>query len=160
MKVLVVYDSLYGNTEKIAQAIGKVLESNNEVKVQRVGETNVSELISINLLIVGSPTYGGRPSQPVKTFLDKIMHESLKGVKAASFDTGTPTENQGFFINNITKFFGRASPRIAKVLKEIGADIIGFQTFIVLGKEGPLREGELERAAGWAKEIVKSNNLV
>ena len=60
IKTLIVYDSVYGNTEKIAKAIGDAII--DEVKVLRVGEVNISELKTFNLLIVGSPTQGGRPT--------------------------------------------------------------------------------------------------
>ena len=60
MKALIVYDSVYGNTEKIAKAIGGAITG--EVRVLRVDESNSAELESIDLLIVGSPTQGGRLS--------------------------------------------------------------------------------------------------
>jgi flavodoxin len=53
MKSFIIYDSIYGNTEKIAQAIGDGLTG--EVKVVRVGEVNPSELKTFDLLIIGSP---------------------------------------------------------------------------------------------------------
>jgi flavodoxin len=58
MKALIVYDSLYGNTEQIAKAIGGGM--GGEVKVVRVGEANPAELGSYDLLIVGSATQVGR----------------------------------------------------------------------------------------------------
>ena len=67
MKVLIVYDSAYGNTEKVARAIGGVITG--EVKVLRPGEVNPSELQSLDLLIVGSPTQGGRPTPAIQDFL-------------------------------------------------------------------------------------------
>jgi flavodoxin len=55
MKTLVVYDSAYGNTEKIARAIGGAIPG--ETQVRRVAEVSSAELVSLDLLIVGSPTY-------------------------------------------------------------------------------------------------------
>ena len=62
LKASIIYDSVYGNTDKIAKAIGGAITG--EVKVLRVIELNPSELETINLFIVGSPTQGGRPSPP------------------------------------------------------------------------------------------------
>jgi len=63
MKASVVYDSVYGNTEKIARAIGGAIAG--EVKVLRPGEVNSSDLASLDLLVVGSPTQrGNRDCQP------------------------------------------------------------------------------------------------
>lgn len=60
MKTLIVFDSRFGNTEKIAQDIRDAISS--EVRMLRPKEANLDELGSVDLLIVGSPTWGGRPS--------------------------------------------------------------------------------------------------
>lgn len=147
MKTLVVYDSLYGNTEKIAQAIGAALTG--EVKVLRVGEVDPSELKALDLLIVGSPTHGGRPSPAMREFLDKVQKPALEGTNVAAFDTRLSTRWVGIF--------GYAAGRIAKSLKEKGGNLLlSPEAFYVEGTEGPLKEGELERAAAWAREIVES----
>ncbi|MCK4843467.1 MAG: flavodoxin domain-containing protein, partial [Dehalococcoidia bacterium] len=72
MKALIVYDSVYGNTEKIARAIAEAITPSGEVKVVGAGEANPSELASIDLLIVGSPTHGGRPTPAVQNLLNKV----------------------------------------------------------------------------------------
>ena len=148
LKVLIVYDSVYGNTEKVANAIGGAIIG--EVKVLRVGEVNVSELEPFNLLIVGSPTQGGRPTPGIQAFLNKISESVIKGVKVAAFDTRMSTRFIGIF--------GYAAERIANSLKKNGATLITPpEGFFVKdkGQEDSLKEGELERAARWAKEIVK-----
>ena len=150
MKALIVYDSVYGNTEKIARAIAEAITPSNEVKVLRVGEANPSELASVNLLIVGSPTHAGRPIPAVQDFLNKVPELSLKGVNVAAFDTRISTKWVGIF--------GYAAGKIAGSLKTKGSTLIlSPEGFFVKGKEGPLKEGELERAASWAQELVKSH---
>ena len=59
MKKIVVYDSAFGNTEKIAQSMGSALGAPPDVMVMRVGEMDPVELTGIELLIVGSPTQTG-----------------------------------------------------------------------------------------------------
>jgi flavodoxin len=105
MKALIVYDSVYGNTEKVAEAIGEAMTPSVEVKVLRAGETNTSELASIDLLIVGSPVHGGRPTPPVQDFLTKMPLQSPEGIKVAAFDTRA--------ISKFAKIFGNAAGRIA-----------------------------------------------
>ena len=147
MKTLIVYDSVHGNTEKIAKAIGDA--TTGEVEVLRVGEVNSSELKTFDLLIVGAPTHGGRPTQPIRDWLDKVPALAFEGTNVAAFDTRIPAK--------WVRIFGYAAPRIAGRLKKKGGTLIGSpEGFFVEGTEGPLTEGELERAAGWAKEIVKS----
>jgi flavodoxin len=148
MKVLIVYDSVYGNTEKIAKSIGGAITG--EVKVLRVGEVSLSELESIDLLIVGSPTQGGRPTQAIQDFLNRVS-EHIKGVKVAAFDTRYSTRWVGIF--------GYAAGKIADILKVQGGTLIASpEAFFVKGKEGPLKDGEIERAASWAKGILESKN--
>jgi len=147
MKALIVYDSVYGNTEKIARAIAEAITPSNEVKVVGAGEANPSELESIDLLIVGSPTHGGRPTPAVQNLLNKVPE--LQGINVAAFDTRIPTK--------LVKVFGYAAGRIANNLKKKSGTLIASpEGFFVTGGQGPLKEGELERAAGWAKGILES----
>ena len=147
MKALIVYDSVYGNTEKIARAIAEAITPSNEVKVVGAGEANPSELESIDLLIVGSPTHGGRPTPAVQNLLNKVP--KLQGIKVAAFDTRIPTK--------LVRVFGYAAGRIANNLKKKGSTLIASpEGFFVTGGQGPLKEGELERAAAWAKGILES----
>jgi flavodoxin I len=146
MKALIVYESAYGNTEKIARAIGSAI--GNDTRVLRAGKVNVNELESIDLLIVGSPTYAGRPVQPVKDFLSRIPDSSLKNVSVAAFDTRVSSK--------FARIFGYAANKIAKTLKFRGGTLVlPPEGFFVKGKEGPLYEGEELRATSWAKEIAK-----
>ena len=146
MKALIVYDSVHGNTEKIARAIGGAITG--EVKVLRAGEVDSSELVTFDLLIVGSPTHAGRPTQPIQEFL-KAPAPAFEGTKVAAFDTR--------FSSKLARIFGYAAGRIAGSLKRKGGTLIASsEGFFVEGTEGPLKEGEVERAAGWAKEIVES----
>ena len=147
MKTLVVYDSLHGNTERIAKAIGDALTG--EVEVLRVGEVDPSEVKTLDLLFVGSPTHGGRASPAMREFLGKVQAPALEGTNVAAFDTRLSTRWVGIF--------GYAAGRIAKSLKKKGGTLVlSPEAFYVKGTEGPLKEGELERAAAWAKEIVQS----
>ncbi len=149
MKTLIVYDSVYGNTEKIAQSIGNAISG--DTRVLRAGEVKLHELESTDFLIVGSPTYAGRPTQPVKDFLSGIPKSLLKDISVAAFDTRMSIK--------IAKFFGHAANKIAKILVARGGNLaLPPEGFLVKDKEGPLYEGEEIRAAGWAREVIKSKN--
>lgn len=150
MKALVVYDSVYGNTEKIAQAVGEAL--NNGARVVRVGDAVPTELGTLNLLIIGSPTQAGRPTKPMQDFLSRIPESALKNVKVTSFDTRISTRLVGIF--------GYAAGRILEALKARKGQIAAFpQGFFVHGTKGPLKEGELERAVSWAKGMLEVEKL-
>jgi flavodoxin I len=143
MKTLVVYDSLYGNTEKIARAMGDAIAG----QVLCVGEVNPSDVKAADLLIVGSPTQGGRPTSAIRDLLE-VLAPALKGANVAAFDTRHTSK--------WTLLFGYAAPRIARTLKRSGATLlVPPEGFFVEGTKGPLADGELERAAGWAKNAAK-----
>ena len=147
MKVLIIYDSVFGNTEQIAQAIGNALGSHEHVEVLRVGNVKPEQLTGLKLLIVGSPTQGGRPTPAIQDFLNKVSEAAIRGINVAAFDTRLSTRLVGIF--------GYAAGRIADSLKRKGGTLIAPpEGFFVKGKGGPLKEGELERAADWAKQLI------
>jgi len=155
MKLIIVYDTIYGNTQRIAEAIKEGLGSGHESELVRVEEAKTDMIENTDVLIVGSPTHGGWFSESVKTFLDTLSAESLRGIYASSFDTSIPSEDQKFLIKSLTKLFGNAAPRISKELRQKGATVIGSEIFFVLGRKGPIKEGEIERAREWAAGLME-----
>lgn len=155
MRILILYDSLYGNTEKIAYAIGDATKPFHETSIIKVDKNTRFDLRDVQLLIIGSPTHGGQFTEPIKRFIDNSTQDSLIDLKVATFDTSFPTTNMGFFLNKLAKIFGNAAPRIAKKFAKKGATVMDTKIFYVLGKEGPLQEGEIERAKKWGEELIK-----
>ncbi|RJO59387.1 flavodoxin family protein [Candidatus Parcubacteria bacterium] len=154
MKTLVIYDSQFGNTEKIARAIGNAF--GDQAKVTRPSEMQENELQNVELLIVGSPTQGGRATQAVQNFLSSLPTKTLKNTKVTAFDTRFAMPDQGFFVRFLMKTLHYAAEKIANALQAKGGILIAKpEGFFVNGKEGPLKDGELERAAAWAKQMNK-----
>ena len=146
MKVLVVYDSVYGNTERIAQAIGNAIAG--DVKLLRPAMINAPDIKMPDILFIGAPTYGGRPTPPVVEFITGLSKTMVNGHYIAAFDTRLSAKWVGVF--------GYAAGKIARRLKALGGILVKPpEGFIVKGTEGPLKEGELERATRWAQEIVE-----
>lgn len=162
MKALLIYDSRYGNTEKIAHAIGdglaEGLGATGSVRVLPVGEAQTSQLAGWDLLIVGAPTHGSHPSPPMREFLDRVPGSALAGVKVAAFDTRTDMDTLTGALRLFGKFLDRlgyAAPKIASSLEKAGGQVIQPpEGFIVLDKEGPLLDGELARAADWGRRLM------
>lgn len=151
MKSLVLYDSVYGNTEKVARAISKFLRA----EIVNVADANPSKLHNYELIIVGSPVHGGRASPAMQEFIKKIPDNSLKGIKVTAFDTRISPEGKKFWLRLLMKMLGFAAERLANDLtKKGGILLIKPQGFIVKDKEGPLQEGELEKAVEWVKNIT------
>jgi flavodoxin I len=149
MKMLVVYDSVYGNTEIIARAIGEALPG--EVQVLRVGQVNAGDLETLDLLIIGSPTHGALPTEAVQGLVERIGSPAREGAQVATFDTRLTWKF-------LERWGGFAAPKMADTLEEKGWTLASAPGgFFVKGlKKGPLKRGEAERAAAWAKGLVGS----
>lgn len=151
MKTLVVYDSKFGNTERLARVIAETLGAGEPVPVVAAGDATERDLAGISLLAVGGPTQGHGISPVLRAFLDRLSAESVGDVPTVTFDT------------RITwpRFLaGSAAAASAKRLVRMGARmLVPPESFLVTGSEGPLVEGELERARTWAQEVREQAGL-
>ena len=156
LKIIVIYDSAFGNTEKVARAIAGGLAAAGEVKVVRASEMGTGDLSGVNMIVIGSPTQGFRPLATVQDLLDNLP-ETLKGTKAAAFDTrigGKDAKAAGRFV---ARLGGYAAARIAGSMKKKGLHLIAEpEGFLVNDSKGPLAQGELERAEEWGRKIAES----
>jgi len=144
MKSLVVFDTNFGNTKKIAKSIAAALGKN--AKAVHVQELKKKDISGIDVLVAGCPVIGSNPTEKMVAFLDKLKEKDLKGIKAASFDTRLKLF-----------FFTDAAKKISRKLAGAGAEIIAKpQDFYVSKGEGPLRDGEIEKSAIWAASIKKN----
>lgn len=152
-KVLVIYDSVFGNTEKIAQAIAAALGT----QAMPVSQAEADQLRGLNLLVVGSPTRGFRPTEGISKLLNGLPKNHLAGARVAAFDTRIDLET---IDSKVFRFVvdkgGYAAKTIAKSLEKKGGQLAApGEGFYVTGEQGPLKDGELERAADWAGRLAK-----
>jgi len=146
MNTVVVYDSLYGNTERIAQTIVGTLRAFGQAQAVHVDPAHPVSFQGVDLLIVGSPTQGFRPTPAMQSFLGDVSSQHLRGLAVACFDTR--------FRGLLWK--SSAAPRMARQLHSMGVEpIVPPESFFVttMKKEGPLLPGEVERAATWARML-------
>jgi flavodoxin len=147
-KALVVYDSLYGNTEKVARALAKGLEDGGvDVTSVRADEVKLDELSGYDLLVVGGPVHAWNVSKPIKAFLERLESvEGLSGKKAFALDTKMGR----------SMLAGNAGGKIEGKLKSLGLTIIkAHASAIVKGREGPLEEGAEETFKQLGAELAK-----
>ncbi|MGD9145116.1 MAG: nitric oxide synthase [Anaerolineae bacterium] len=157
MKAMVVYDSVFGNTGRVAQAIGEGLGSPEEVEVRQVGDVQPGQFAGLTLLVVGSPTRQFSPTGATTSLLKSIPNDGLEGVKVAAFDTRYREAEieKVRILAFLVKIFGYAAKPIADRLEKKGGELaVPPEGFYVTDTEGPLFEGELERAADWARQIL------
>ena len=146
MNALIVYDSQFGNTERIAQCITSTLSEFGQARAVRVGQARSEELQDVDMLILGCPTQGMRQTPAMQSFIASIPRELLSGISIACFDTR--------FHGGLWKI--SAAPSMAKQLRTSGVDLlVPPESFFVksMKKEGPLLAGEMERSASWAAKL-------
>lgn len=152
MKGAVVFQSKWGDTRQIAEAIAKELEEAGlEVNCTRIGDWDQDS--SIDFLILGSPTRVGKAYGPVKRLAVKKMKEGWAGKRFATFSTGAQMYGE--------KESTQASDYLDELLKENGLIELAppFKAGVV-DMHGPLVEGELERAAEYGKELSEKLNAM
>lgn len=166
MRAAVIYDSQYGNTAQIAQAIADGLKSAAtdamEVDLRKIGDVQPEQMSGLDMLIAGSPTHGFRPTPAIKNFLKAIPKNALRGVKVAAFDTRFTEDeiNSHGLLSKMVEVFGYAAQPIAERLEKRGGERAAPpEGFYVAGTEGPLLEGELERAVEWGRALLAKREL-
>ncbi len=153
MKVTIVYDSVFGNTATIAKEMAQALGTEHTVKLLAVSEASDVSPEGVDLLIVGSPTRGFRPTPAIDEFAGGIA--SGNGHRAAVFDTRLDAEEiHPAPLRWVINAGGYAAQRIAQDLERHGFTIADSAGFLVTGTEGPLKAGEVERAREWARSLV------
>jgi len=155
---LVVFESFFGNTEVVARAAAEALEAGGEARALRVSELEKHHLDGVQLLVVGSATRAFRPSPGTQAWLKTLPRGKLDGVRVAAFDTRVDVAQVGNrFLTFMVRLFGYAAEPIQKALVRAGGEVAGPAAgFVVEDKEGPLREGETDRARAWARGLLQA----
>ncbi|MCK5673462.1 MAG: flavodoxin family protein, partial [Spirochaetales bacterium] len=147
----------FGNTERTAFSIGEGLNGYGEVKLKRLNEASEEILDGIDLLILGSPTRAFSPTKASINFLKRLPAHGLSNVRIAAFDTRMDLKDvDSKFLRFMAGLFGYAAEPLQKLMIKKGGREAGRPVgFFVKGTEGPMAEGELERAAVWAASLVE-----
>jgi menaquinone-dependent protoporphyrinogen IX oxidase len=148
MKGIIVYDTSYGNTKKIAETISDTLrESGMEIDLFYVKDVKKLRPNDYSFLILGSPTKFGTMSFAIKMFLGKVKGEEWVDKPFAAFDTENP--------ENMEKKEWSAAEKISERLKERKMNQLSPVLKAAVHEwKGPLVEGEIERAKDYARELA------
>jgi hypothetical protein len=171
MRAVVIYESMYGNTHQISEAIGTGLAGQFDVAVVPVAEADHSVIASADLLVVGGPTHlhgmarastrhaaakaadqpaGGLTLEPdalktgLREWLDSLG-KSRVHARAAAFDTR---------LDGPAAFTGRASKSVGKALRHHGYDLVAEPESFLVTKQDRLQPQERERAASWGARLA------
>ncbi|NHJ20204.1 MAG: flavodoxin family protein [Candidatus Lokiarchaeota archaeon] len=151
MKVLIVYETKYGNTKKAAETMGDVIkEAGNDVTVMKVDVVESERIKDYEALVIGSPTYASSQAKSIKKFISSLDVDA--GTKIVVFDThsGDGINTGGPMRRAVKKMEKQIekNPNLEKIMN-------GLQV-AVKGIEGPLIDGELEKCKAFAKKIVEN----
>jgi flavodoxin len=147
VRILVIYDSAFGNTGRIARAIGDAARGFGDARVANPQEIEPRSCGYADMLFVGAPTQLHRMSEPMRAFLKALPRGFMSGVAAAAFDTRLLRSRW------IT---GSAASGVGRELRRLGCRlVVPPESFFVLDREGPLEPGEVERAARWACTVLE-----
>lgn len=164
LRALVVYESMFGNTEQVARAVAEGLELDHvTTSVRSVDEAPLGMPIDVDLFVVGAPTHAFSLSRPT-TRADAVRqgapqrHEELglrewlsalpgaRGLGIAIFDTR---------VSKMHRLPLGAGPRAARIARKQGLDLLGKPVpFLVDGIKGPLGTHELDRAVEWGRLVA------
>jgi menaquinone-dependent protoporphyrinogen IX oxidase len=152
MRGMVVYDTSYGNTKKIAETIAETLiESGIDVDFVYVKDAKLSAK-NHDFLVLGSPTKFGTMSFAIRGFLGKVKSEEWMNKPFAAFDTENPENIEKSHTEN-KKW--SAAEKIADKLREKKMNqLLPVLKAAVLGQKGPLVEGEVDRTKDYARQLA------
>lgn len=165
-RALVVYESMFTNTETIAAAIAEGLRAGGyEATAADVRLADLVDTRSLDLLVIGAPTHAFSLSRP-STRQDAVR----QGASPGRADTGirewlatlTPGEGRGMpavaaFDTRVARVrrLPAASGRVSRAARRLGFPVAARpEGFLVEDTRGPLAEGEVERAVAWGRTLA------
>jgi hypothetical protein len=163
MRALVVYESMFGNTQEIASAVAQGLSGRMDVDLVEVGEAPT--VVDADLVVAGGPTHAFSMSRPntrqsaIEQAVDRGVISFGRGLREWLDEAGPGLRGRpvATFDTKMTRGHlpGSAARAAQKRLRRFGARIVSpAHNFTVLGGTGPLGDGELARARRWGSELA------
>ncbi|MFX0011816.1 MAG: flavodoxin family protein [Candidatus Hermodarchaeota archaeon] len=145
------YDSKYGNTEKVAKLIAEGITSieGNDVIVNNVKKVNLKEEVSYDLILVGSPNHFGRHIGSVKKFINKLPQSQLKVNDYAVFDTYIKTDFE-MAVKRMEEQFSEVMPDLTKASPGLSIKVEGAGP-----SKGPIVKEELPKCKEFGIKIAQ-----
>ena len=147
-KTIIIYESIYGNTKKVADAIAEGIRESGEIDctIAKTGEVHhTDDLARFDAVIFGSPNHNQEPSRNMLKFIERASIVDLDTKMGAAFDTYTGG-NKGIAVKKLEQVIRQKLPCITFVIDSFSAQ--------VEGRKGPLAEGEIDRAIEFGKQVA------
>jgi len=151
VKVLIVYDSKYGNTEKVAKLIADGIKNieDNEVIVTNVKDVKLKQEVSYDLILIGSPNHFGRHIGSVKKFINKLPKSQLKVNAYAVFDTYITTDFEKA-VKKMEAQISEVMPDLTKASSGLSIKVEGTGT-----SKGPIVDDELPKCREFGIKLAQ-----
>jgi flavodoxin len=147
MNALVAYWSKYGNTQQIATAIAETLEPAGSARLIPMEQLTAPDLQQADLVVMGCPTHRMNLPEAMQPIFEALPRRILPRTPVAAFDT---SYKMSPFLARFT-----AAKKLGRKLRRLGGKRLASpQSFYVVEREGPLYEGEVERARDWARSML------
>jgi len=159
VKVLIVYYTKYGNTEKVAKLIGEGISSKegNEVVVKNVKDVNLKKDDSYDLILIGSPVHFGKHVGSVKKFINKLPKSQLRLKAYSVFDTymngDSETAEEG--VCSYTKMLDKIENQINEKMPDLKKLYPGL-SIKVDGMKGPITNEDLPKCKDFGIKLVQA----
>ena len=141
-KAVVIFDTRYGNTEKVARVLAKGIQrSAIDAACFNINEVQIGILGQYGFLAIGGPTHYRTVSEPMKDFLDKLEQVNLRGKYGFAFDTRVDS----FWAGSAAKF-------IEKKLKALGLQIVKSHSSAMVSRAEEEGEESKEAETGETKD--------
>lgn len=164
MKALIVYESMFGDTEKVARAVAEGLGVHMAVELVEAGEAPAPLVELVDLVVVGGPTHAF--SMPRQSTREDAVRQGARAASTATgirewidhLRAGPHSEKVATFDTRIGKarhMPGSAAKAAAKGMRKHGySTLVKPESFYVDDVAGPLRQGEVERARAWGEKLA------
>ncbi len=146
-RVIVVYDSQYGNTERVAQTIVEGMRNAGEIEtcLTNVKDVDVGTIANYDAILLGSPNHAGGPTRSIKKFIDGLSNLPLAGKEFAVFDT--------YMGKDVEKAVTKMEQRMRE--KAPGLKMLTHGLSIRVEKwKGPIADGELPKCKEFGTAIA------
>ncbi|MGZ4426765.1 MAG: flavodoxin family protein [Nocardioidaceae bacterium] len=162
MKALVVYESMFGNTQAVAEAVADGLSATMQVDLRDVSEAPTPATEDVDLIVLGGPTHAfslSRASTRAEAIKQGATHGSEEvGLREwlAHLERGPHSQLVATFdtrSDQVRHLPGSAAKKAARLTRRQGYPRAETESFYVADTAGPLDPGELDRAKGWGARL-------
>ena len=144
-RIIVVYESKFGNTRRAAEAIaeGAGETPGVEAVVKELKEVDPKQLVEYDAIVVGSPNHVGSATRGIKKFIDHLGKLDLEGKVTAAFDLYL---QEGKAVGKMEKQLGEKAPGLKLVSPGLSVRVEGMK--------GPVAEGEIPRCRDFGARVA------